>query len=319
MPNRQKVVLFSEVNSKLGSPFLRVLSAHPAIELVAVVTSPHNSLCGYFVNDPLKVDIDVEATALGIPVLRPEQVSIPAVVEQLTELEPDYFIVANFQQILSRELLAIPRIAPINFHPSPLPRYAGLAPFYWVVRNGDRHSAISAIRMEEGLDTGPIIMQRQIALSGLETGIGLRNVQEQQNVLMLLDLIPLLATGSFTYVPQDMRKRTYCGRPREQDYLLDFTLDAKTLYCHTRAGYRHPGAHFFMPDGSRVVVLSMALCPEQIGDKLGSPGSIRHTTTGTFIAASDEWLQLLTIDINGIETCVTPSNISATAAFAIAG
>ncbi|MGL5384407.1 MAG: methionyl-tRNA formyltransferase [Serratia sp. (in: enterobacteria)] len=312
MPKRLKIVLFSEVNSKLGSPFLRILSAHPMIELVAVVTSPQNSLCGYFLNDPLKVDIEVEARAMGLPVLRPERVSAAAVVVQLTELDPDYFIVANFQQILSPELLAIPRIAPINFHPSPLPRYAGLAPFYWVVRNGERHSAISVIRMEEGLDTGPIIMQRQITLSGLETGLSLRSIQEQQNVLMLLDLIPLLSTGAVTYAPQDISKRTYCGRPCEQDYLLDFTLDAKTLYCHTQAGYRHPGAHFFLPDGSRVVVLSLALCPDKKRVKLQTPGSICHTAEGTFVAASDEWLQLLTIDIKGIETNVTSSNLPAT-------
>ncbi|PQQ37013.1 hypothetical protein C6H68_15990 [Photorhabdus luminescens] len=130
MSNRLKVVLFSEINSKLGSPFLRVLSAHPLIKLIAVVTSPENVLCSYFVNDDTTVDIEIEAKALGIKVLRPVRVSAPGVADELAKLEPDYLIVANFQQLLSPELLAVPRIAAINFHPSPLPHYAGLAPFF---------------------------------------------------------------------------------------------------------------------------------------------------------------------------------------------
>ncbi|KER05055.1 hypothetical protein LGZ99_09760 [Photorhabdus temperata] len=309
MFDRLKVVLFSEINSKLGSPFLRVLSAHPLIKLIAVVTSPENVLCSYFVNDDTKVDIEIEAKALGIKVLRPVRVNAPGVAGELAKLEPDYLIVANFQQLLSSELLAIPRIAAINFHPAPLPCYAGLAPFFWMVRNGERQSAISVIKMDEGLDTGPIIMQRQIPLTSQETSISLRTFQEKQNVLMLLDLIPLLATGAFTCVPQDLSKRTYYGRPQEQDYLLDFSLDAKTLQCHIRAGYRHPGAHFFLPDGTKVVVLS-ATVPH--GTDIGVPdfpGCIVQTAASIFIATADGWLQLLTIDVNGVESPVTPTSI----------
>ncbi|WP_118986759.1 methionyl-tRNA formyltransferase [Photorhabdus sp. CRCIA-P01] len=311
MSNRLKVVLFSEINSKLGSPFLRVLSAHPLIKLIAVVTSPENVLCSYFVNDDTKVDIEIEAKALGIKVLRPVRVSAPGVADELEKLEPDYLIVANFQQLLSPELLAVPRIAAINFHPSPLPRYAGLAPFFWMVRNGESQSAISVIKMDEGLDTGPIIMQRQISLTNQETTISLRTFQEKQNVLMLLDLIPSLANGAFTCVPQDLSKRTYYGRPQEQDYLLDFNLDAKTLQRHIRAGYRHPGAHFFLPDGTKVVVLS-AIVPHGVDIGVPNfPGCIVQTATGIFIATADEWLQLLTVEVNGVESPVVPNTIPA--------
>ncbi|CAH2801047.1 MAG: Methionyl-tRNA formyltransferase related protein [uncultured Caballeronia sp.] len=162
MSDRLKVVLFTEVNSKLGSPFLRVLSAHPLIDLVAVVTSPNEVVCNYFVNDEKQVDVETESQALGIDVLRPRRVGDPEVAGALKRMEPDYFIVANFQQLLRSELLSIPRIAAINFHPSPLPRYAGLAPFFWIVRNGDRRSAISVIKMDEGLDTRVSIPDRSL-------------------------------------------------------------------------------------------------------------------------------------------------------------
>jgi methionyl-tRNA formyltransferase len=313
MPDRLKVVLFTEVNSKLGSPFLRVLSAHPLINLVAVVTSPENVLCPYFVNDERKVDVEVEANGLGIKVLRPPRVNAPEVLTELEGIKPDYFIVANFQQLLKQEILAIPRIAAINFHPSPLPRYAGLAPFYWMVRNGERQSAISVIRMDEGLDTGPIIMQRHMAMTGHETSISLRTSQERQNVLMLLDLIPSLASGSFTCVPQDLNKRTYYGRPSEDDYLLDFSQNARTVLSQVRAGYRHPGAYSILDDGTRIVVLSVALTSHLGLKRPDMPGKIARTLDSIFISAVDDWLQLLTVEVNGIEAPASTLNLSGVA------
>ncbi|MCW8209268.1 formyl transferase [Verminephrobacter aporrectodeae subsp. tuberculatae] len=305
MTEQLKIVLFSEVNSKLGSPFLRILSAHPMIQLAAIVTSPEDMVCSYFVQDENQVNLQVEAGALGIPVLRPARVSSADIVDALAALDSDYFFVANFQQQLSSELLAIPRIAAINFHPAPLPRYAGLAPFFWMVRHGERHGAISVIKMDEGLDTGPIIMQRQLRLSGHETSIDLRTFQEQQNVLLLLDLLPTLANGAFTCIPQDLSRRSYYGRPKETDYLLNFTLNAATVHRYVLAGYRHPGAHFFLPDGTRIVVLSMMLRHDLDMGTPDYPGCIVQTGTEIFIAAADAWLQLLTIEVNGVEKSVT--------------
>lgn len=302
MPACTKVVLFTEVNSKLGSPFLRVLSAHPLIDLEAVVTSPEDALCSYFISDKTQVNVETEAKALGVTVKRPRRVSAPEVAESLAQLNPDYFIVANFQQLLKPTLLAVPRVAAINFHPSPLPRYAGLAPFYWMVRHGERQTAVSVIKMDDGIDTGPIIMQRHLATTGYETSLELRTRQENENILMLLDLIPTLVDGSFTYVPQDLSKRTYFGRPTAEDYLLDFREDAITILKKIRAGYRHPGSHFFLEDGTRVVVLSAALANQLEMHLQPTPGQIIHTRESTFISAADAWLRLLTVEVDGIET-----------------
>ncbi|WP_268987852.1 formyltransferase family protein [Xenorhabdus bovienii] len=179
-------------------------------------------------------------------VLEPEmeQALSPETIISIKEVNPDYFIVANFQQLLTRELLDIPNAMPINFHPSPLPRYAGLAPFYWMIKNGETKTSISAIKMDEGLDTGDIIMQRSIHFSEKETCIGLRTFQEDQNVLMLLDLIPLMVNNNFSYKPQNMQNRSYFGRPKSSDYHLNFQLEAQILERHIRAAYRHPGAYF---------------------------------------------------------------------------
>lgn len=296
-----RVVLFTEVNSKLGSPFLRVLAGHPMVDLVAVVTSAEHVLCSYFVRDPIQVDVAAEARALSVDVFRPAHVSAPEVAGALRPLEPDYFIVGNFQQRLNAEVLAVPRVAAINFHPAPLPRYAGLAPFYWIVRNGERRTAISAIKMDEGLDTGHLILQRDIFLTGRETALELRTRQEQENVLMLLDLIPQLATGSFTCAPQDLRHRSYFGRPSEADLLLDFSQDTRTIEQHVRAGYRHPGAYFRLLDQTKVIVLSTSDVSSRRLRAPRIPGELTRNEDRLVVAAADGWLEICSMEIDDRE------------------
>lgn len=96
MRETARVVLFSEVNSKLGAPFPEVLYRHSSIDLAGVVTSPVGHLCSYFVNDAETVDIDQTAQDLGIPVYRPNTVKDSTLHEALKDVAPDYFIVGNF-------------------------------------------------------------------------------------------------------------------------------------------------------------------------------------------------------------------------------
>lgn len=294
-----KVILFTEINSKLGAPFLRVLSAHPMVNLVAVVTSPVDAVCDYFVHDKHVVNVESESLAIGIPVLRPKKVRSEETVKALRSLDADYFIVANFQQLLTKELLELPKIMPLNFHPSPLPKYAGLAPFYWMIRNGETQTAISVIKMDVGLDTGDIVMQRPVVLTGHENSIELRTRQEEQNVLMLIELIPMLVTGDFSHAPQRTESRTYFGRPKPEDYELNFNLEANIIERHIRAAYRHPGASLMLPDGGRITILSSRVTKEK--NNSTSNGCIKYTKDGVFVSAKDFWLELLTVEINGTE------------------
>lgn len=301
-----KVILLSEINSKLGSPFLRILSSHPMIDLVGVVTSPPGALCSYFINDQTVVDLELEAARFNVPVFRPEGVNQPEFIALLSDLRPDYLIVANFQQRIGKDLLSVPRIKALNFHPSPLPRYAGLAPFYWMVRNGERESAVSVIEMNEGFDTGPIIMQRGLNIANTDTGLSLRTHQERQNVLLLLDLIPHLVSKTIPAVSQDLSQRSYYGRPQEAHYLIDFNMDARSVQNQIRAAYRDPGAHHSLPDGTKLTILSTALTTSQWAV---CPGRFAQTEAGLFVSASDQWLQILTVEFDGEEVPATPANL----------
>ncbi|WP_219728357.1 methionyl-tRNA formyltransferase [Streptomyces cahuitamycinicus] len=295
-----RVVLFSEINSKLGAPFLDMLHGHPLVDLAAVVTSPVGRLCGYFTSDADQVDLEQQAKALGVPVLRPTNVNDPEFVSGIGQLAPDYLVVGNFQRILKEELLATPKVTCVNFHPSPLPRYAGLAPFYWMVRNGETDGAVTAIEMAAGLDTGAILAQHETPLTGRETALELRTIQERANVLMLLDLIPQLASRSFRRIPQDPSERTYFTRPSQDDYRLDFAHSAHKVACHIRAGYRHPGAFAETPSGQRVTILS-ADDTAPAGELPAPAGTVRRLDHGLFVACRDKWLRLLTVEFGGNE------------------
>ncbi|WP_282693299.1 formyltransferase family protein [Streptomyces sp. CC208A] len=299
---RIRVVLFSEVNSKLGSPFLSMLHGHPQVDLAAVVTSPQGKRCSYFTDDPEQVDLVTQGAALGVPVLRPASVNRPAFVDELEGYGADYFLVANFQQILRERLLSVPRVTAVNFHPSPLPAFAGLSPFYWMIREGATESAVSAIEMAPVLDSGDLIMQHQVPLTGRETAIELRTAQERANVLMLLELIPRLVDRDYRPIPQDPSLRSYFGRPTDSDLRLDFRLPAAVVARHVRAGYRSPGAWTADEAGRRVRILSAEPAPADAPGRPPVPGLVVHGAEGrVFAGCADGWLEVLTTECDGRE------------------
>lgn len=125
-------------------------------------TPPRQDSQGHF------VDLAAQADAASVPLLRPQSVNSSDTVVALKELDPDYLLIANFQQILCEPVLVVPRRAVVNFHPGPLPRYAGLAPFFWMARNGERDAGVTALITMPGIDDGPILAQRPVALTGTE-------------------------------------------------------------------------------------------------------------------------------------------------------
>ncbi len=300
--DRIRVVLFSEVNSKLGSPFLSMLHGHPQVDLAAVVTSPLGKRCSYFTEDADQVDLVTQGAALGVPVLRPSSVNHPAFVEELEELGADYFVVGNFQQILRERLLAVPKETAVNFHPSPLPRFAGLSPFYWMIREGTEDSMVSAIEMAPALDSGDLLMQHHVPLTGRETGLDLRTAQERANVLMLLDLIPQLAGRSLVRTAQDPARRTYYGRPTDEHYRLDFHLPVAEVERHVRAAYRHPGAWTADAAGRRIRVLSAQPVRTEDPTAPARPGLVERGADGSvYVSCADGRLRILTTESDGRE------------------
>lgn len=295
------LVLFSEVNSKFGHPFLLTLLEHPSISVIGLITSPVGKLCPYYIDEEGAVDLETEARSRHIPVLRPGKVNAPEVISWLKSLQADYFIIANYQQILNAELLSLPKVATINFHPSPLPRYAGWAPFFWMAKHGEKRGGVSSLLVTPEIDAGPLIAQKRIALSGEETALAIRQSHFAASVDLLREVIPLLLHQSFRPVAQNRQERTYYGKPGEEDYWIDCAAERETILRTVRAGYRFPGAYALTDHGDKLIILSMeAVDPPEDVPPTVSCGSL-YTKHDTLVAARDGWLRIRTIEYNGRE------------------
>lgn len=207
-----RFVLFIESSSVFGDYFLRVLADHDQAELAAIVVRKAGVLCDYYLDDD-PVDNAVEADRFGVTVLRPTAVNTPEFIDTMRSLRPDYFIVANYQLRLGETLLDVPVCDAINFHPSPLPEYAGLAPFHWMAENHETEGGVSAVRMTAGLDEGPLIAQQLLTLRGTETAEEIRASHFEASWRLFDLVLPTLLDGSYRAWPQELSQRTSFGSP----------------------------------------------------------------------------------------------------------
>jgi methionyl-tRNA formyltransferase len=292
------VVLLSEANSKFGAPVLRRLLDDRDIEVVALVTRPAGVLCDYYVDEPHPVDLARMGDAAAIPVLRPGEVNAPDVVLRLQALHPDYFIIANYQQIMREPLLAVPAIAAVNFHPSPLPRYAGLAPFFWMAKNGERRGGVSAALTGTGIDDGPLLAQRELPLTGTETTAQIRDTHFQASWQLLDEVLPTLIDRSFHTVAQDLRSRSYYGRPAPQDYEAELADSTGRILSTVRAAAPRPGATLCTTGGQRMKVLDVEpIAAPPVGFR-PQPGKVYRQSGQLVARTADGWLGLTCVKVS---------------------
>ena len=179
-------------------PILRRLAAEYAV--VGVVTQPDRAAGrGQTLQAP---PVKRAAQELGIDVMQPERLRQPEAMERLRAWAPDLVVVAAFGQILKPEALELPRFGCLNVHASLLPRWRGAAPIQAAVLAGDAESGVTIMKMEAGLDTGPILLQRAIALSKQETGGSLFETLSALGANLLLEAIPPYLRGELLPRPQ---------------------------------------------------------------------------------------------------------------------
>ena len=292
--NPINIVLFSEINSKFGYPFFRELMGDSRVNLLALVTSAPGKLCDYYLNESDIVDLESEASSLGIPVYRPKTVNAPSLIQELKELCPDYFIIANYQQILKQDLLDVPIQDTINFHPSPLPRYAGLAPFFWMARNGERFGGVTALVTTVTIDGGPILSQREILLGGTEASLEIRDIHFRESLLLLKDVLSKLDQRKYETYPQDLTKRTYFGHPKSADYVIPWDSSQEEVLSIIRASSPDPGAITYVNGLHRFTVLEAESFEAPI-TPLQSPGSTILVQGKLLVATSDGWVEIKAI------------------------
>jgi len=232
-----------------ATPSLRALVAHGApgdvwadgLAVVGVVTRPDKPVGrGRTVAfSPVKQ----LALDLGVPVLQPGPLRRPEAFAALMALAPDLLIVAAFGQILPPDVLALPSRGCLNIHASLLPRYRGAAPIAAAIREGDAETGVTIMRMEAGLDTGPIVSQRATPIGPDETTATLTTRLADLGADLLIATLPGWLSGAITPTPQDDSLATMTRPLRKEDGRLDWSQPADTLVRQLRAVTPWPGAY----------------------------------------------------------------------------
>jgi len=228
-------------SGSIALPTLQFLADSPEVDIAAIVTQPdrpsgrgRRNLVG-----PIKA----EASLRRLPVLQPENLRTASEAQLLRELHPDLFVVMAYGQILSKEILEIPRLGPVNLHASLLPKHRGASPISAAILAGDPVSGITVMMMAEGLDTGDMILQKSLFLSANETAGSLEEKLAALAPLALAEAMPLLAGGQPPLTKQQETLATYAGKLRKADGWLNWQEQAIDLERKIRAFSPWPGCH----------------------------------------------------------------------------
>lgn len=189
----------------------------------------------------------VKACALkhGLPVFQPVKIKEKEAVEQLASYEADIFVVAAFGQILSKEILNMPKYGCINIHASLLPKYRGAAPIQWAVIDGEEETGVTIQQMNEGVDTGDILMQEVVKLDPKETGASLFDKLAVCGADLVVRCLEAIEKGTITPQKQDESKSTHAKMLKKEMGKLDFSQDAVTLERKVRGLNSWPSAYTY--------------------------------------------------------------------------
>jgi methionyl-tRNA formyltransferase len=238
MSAKKKIVFMGSPDFSL--PTLRAL--HENYPVVGVVTQPDRAAGrGRELTPP---PVKTLALELGIPLIQPERLRESEAMDQLHDWAPDAIVVAAFGQILKQDVLDLPEFGCINVHASLLPRWRGAAPINAAILHGDDETGVTIMKMDAGLDTGPILSQRSVRIEPEETAGSLFETLSTLGADLLLDTLPKYFAGEIEPRPQPDEGATYASMLKKADGQLDFSQPAKELERKVRAFNPWPGTYF---------------------------------------------------------------------------
>jgi methionyl-tRNA formyltransferase len=275
---------------EIGVPTLRALlnSEH---EVVAVVTQPDKRVGREQRIEPPPIKKEVANTR--IPILQPARIRDQQATEEIRDIAPDVIVVFAYGQILPRNVLEIPRLACLNLHASVLPRWRGAAPIQAAIAAGDCETGITAMYMDEGLDTGDILLQRSVEILPNETAGSLHDRLAQIALQALLESLRLVAAGNAPRIAQDNARATYAPKLKRKHGLIDWSESAEAIERKIRAYNPWPGA-FMKVDHQNLKVFSASVV-----DLNGQAGDVLRSDEDLIVATGKGALSLAEVQLEG--------------------
>jgi methionyl-tRNA formyltransferase len=268
----------------MGTPEFAVNSLERLIKegynIEAVVTQPDRPRGrGKRIQPP---PVKVRAAAEGIPVMQPGRVKDSEFINHLKSIKPDIIIVVAFGQILPPEIISLPPLGCINVHASLLPKYRGAAPINWCIINGETKTGVTTMFMDEGMDTGDMLLNKVTGIDGDETAGQLHDRLAVMGAKLLVETIEGLKNGSLVRKVQDSAKATYAPQLCRDDGRIYWSRDARSIFNLIRGTDPWPGCFSYL-NGKRIKLCKAKVLEEE-----------SRGTDGEIIAVEDEGITVQT-------------------------
>jgi|SRR6266498_525279 len=283
--------------SELACASLQALCREKSFEVITVVSQPDKPK-----GRDLKVQfspVKAVAVAQGLPVLQPERARHESFIAQLRALQPELVVVAAYGQILPQAILDLPPFGCLNVHASLLPKYRGAAPIAWAILNGDAASGVTIMKMDAGLDTGPILAQTTTPIAPTDNARTLHDRLAQLGAELLVKTIPEFVTGRLTPSPQPAEGASYARKITKEDGRIDWSQPARVVWLRVRGLTPWPGAFTHFPGAGPPQLLKI-WSAEIEPESSGQPGTIlRVDPRGILVACGEQALRILQLQREG--------------------
>jgi methionyl-tRNA formyltransferase len=281
----------------MGSPAFATIPLRSLVQagfnVVAVVTQPDRPAGRS--RTPVAPPVKVVAEELGIEVFQPASLRDPEAIEHFAAFKADVGVVAAYGEILRKKVLAIPPLGFLNIHPSLLPRFRGPTPVVSALLAGDQVTGVSVMRLDAGMDTGPLLAQREVALKGDERGDSLTEALFELGSQMLVEVLPAYASGSLQPVPQAEEGVTITKMLTKEDGIIDWTQSAAQIERAVRAFDPWPGTSTTW-GGQNVKIVDVRVAA---GTSEAAPGSVIASRSNLLVATGSGILEITLIQPAG--------------------
>lgn len=283
--NRLKVYFMG--TGDIAISVLESLKNDSKIDLIGVCTQPDRVKGRKKIATPSPLGAAAETICPDLTIDKPATVNTPEYLEQLQNLEPDFLVVIAFGQILRQPLLDLPKYQCINIHASILPKYRGASPINAAILNGDAETGVSIMKMEAGLDSGPVNVIHKIAISDDDTYATLQDKLAKLGADNIVDALIDIADGG-TFTEQNEDEVTHVGKISKNDGLADWTLPAEQLERISRAYNPWPNLFFRLKAGKRERKISVIKATVVENQTSKTPGEYIQADKEAWIIACGE-------------------------------
>jgi methionyl-tRNA formyltransferase len=234
------------------------------------------------------------AEARGVPVLQPRRIREDAAQQALRALAPELQVVVAYGQILPKAVLEIASRGTVNVHASLLPKYRGAAPIQWAIASGETETGVTTMLIDEGLDTGPLLLAKSTAIGPDETAAGLEPRLARLGADLLVDTVAAMAAGEVHAQPQDHGRATLAPLLHKEDGRIDWSLPAPVIAQRIRGFQPWPGATTTL-DGHGLKVLRARA--DQDGAGSAEPGTVLAVDGSGIVVACGDGTRLRLVEV----------------------